>query len=53
MPLNIRKRMGRSVQEVRTRLSKSGELRDIERAIVEEKVFAFLREQSEIKVGKK
>ncbi len=44
-------RMGRSVQEVRARLSKSGELRDIERAIVEEKVFAFLREQSDIKVG--
>jgi trigger factor len=44
-------RMGRPVQEIRARLSKSGELRDIERAIVEEKVFAFLREQSEIKVG--
>jgi len=47
----LAKRMGRPVQEVRTRLSKSGELRDIERAIVEEKVFSFLRDQSEIKVG--
>ena len=46
----LAKRMGRPIPEVRARLSKSGELRDIERAIVEEKVFAFLREQSEIKV---
>ena len=44
-------RMGRPIQEVRARLSKTGELRDIERAIVEEKVFKFLREQSDIEVA--
>ncbi|MGD8868570.1 MAG: trigger factor [Gemmatimonadales bacterium] len=42
---------GRPVQQVRARLSKSGELREMERAIVEEKVFEYLREQSDIKVG--
>jgi len=44
----IAKRAGRPPAEVRARLKKSGELRDIERRIVEEKVFEFLREQSEI-----
>jgi FKBP-type peptidyl-prolyl cis-trans isomerase (trigger factor) len=47
----IAKRAGRPVAEVRSRLAKSGELRDIERRITEEKVFGFLREQSEIEVG--
>ncbi len=40
---------GRSVGELRGRLAKSGELREIEQAIVDSRVFAHLREQSEIK----
>ncbi len=44
----LAKRSGRSLSEVRARLAKSGELQDIERRIVEEKVFKYLREQSEI-----
>jgi trigger factor len=47
----IAKRAGRSVGEVRGRLAKSGELRDIERRLSDEKVYEFLREQSEIEVG--
>ena len=47
----LAKRMGRPVQEIRGRLAKSGELRDLERRITEEKVFKFLREQSDIEVG--
>ncbi|MEE9133371.1 MAG: trigger factor [Gemmatimonadota bacterium] len=46
----IAKRAGRPVGEVRARLVKSGELRDIERRIAEERVFEYLREQSEIQV---
>jgi trigger factor len=46
----IAARMGRPVQQVRAQLAKGGELREMERAIVEEKVFDFLREQSDIKV---
>ncbi len=42
-------RTGRPLGEVRGRLAKSGELREIERAITEGKVFEYLREQSEIK----
>jgi trigger factor len=41
-------RTGRPVQELKRRLAKTGELRDLERRIVDEKVFKFLREQSEI-----
>ena len=44
----IASRAGRPGAEVRAKLAKSGELRDLERRIVEEKVFGFLREQSEI-----
>ncbi len=44
----IARRAGRPVAEVRARLAKSGELRDIERRVVEEKVFDYLREQSEV-----
>lgn len=44
----IARRAGRPAAEVRAKLAKSGELKDIERQIVEEKVFEFLREQSEI-----
>ncbi len=44
----LAKRSGRPLSEIRARLTKSGELRDIERRIVEEKVFEFLRESSEI-----
>jgi hypothetical protein len=32
-------------------MAKSGELRELERRITEEKVFAYLKEQSEISVG--
>jgi len=46
----IAERAGHPVGEVRARLAKSGELRDIERRIAEEKVFKYLREQSEIQV---
>jgi trigger factor len=42
-------RTGRPAGEVRSRLAKSGELREVERAITERKVFEYLREQSEIK----
>ena len=42
---------GRPVGEIRSRLAKSGELRDIEHRITEQKVFEYLREQSEIEVG--
>lgn len=44
----LAKRVGRPVAEIRAKLGKSGELRDIERSIVEEKVFRYLREQSDI-----
>ncbi len=47
----LAKRMGRQAGEVRARMAKSGELRDLERRITEEKVFAYLKEQSEISVG--
>lgn len=49
--LEIAKRAGRPAGEVRSRLAKSGELRDIERRITEDKVYKFLREQSEIEPG--
>ena len=48
---DIAKAAGRPLGEIRGRLAKSGELRDIERKITEQKVFEFLREQSEIGVG--
>ncbi|NIR46525.1 MAG: trigger factor [Gemmatimonadetes bacterium] len=48
----IAERLGRPVGQVRANLAKSGELRDIERGIVEGKVFDFLREASEIKGAK-
>jgi trigger factor len=44
----LAKQTGRSASEVRTRLAKSGDLRDLERRITESKVFSYLREQSEI-----
>ena len=44
----LAKRTGRPAGEVRARLGKSGELRDIERAIIEGKVLKYLRDQSEI-----
>ena len=44
----LAKRTGRPLGEVRGRLAKSGELREIESAITEGKVFEYLREQSEI-----
>ncbi len=47
----ISKAAGRPVGEIRGRLAKSGEMRDIERSITEQKVFEFLREQSEVEVG--
>jgi trigger factor len=47
----LSKRTGRPVPELRSRLAKSGELRDLERGITEEKVFKYLREQSEIDEG--
>ncbi len=47
----LAKRMGRQVGEVRARMAKSGELRDLERRITEEKVFEYLKEQSEISIG--
>ncbi len=43
----IAKAAGRPVGEVRSRLTKSGEIRELERRITEEKVFRYLREQSE------
>jgi trigger factor len=48
---DIAKAAGRPVGEIRGRLAKSGELRDLEHRITEQKVFEFLREQSEIEVG--
>jgi trigger factor len=45
---NLAKQTGRSASEVRTRLAKSGDLRDLERRITESKVFKYLKEQSEI-----
>lgn len=47
----LAKRMGRQVGEVRAKMAKSGELRDLERRITEEKVFGYLKEQSEITIG--
>ena len=47
----IAKRAGKQVGEIRARLAKTGELRDLERRITEEKVFEYLREQSEISAG--
>ncbi len=47
----IAKRTGKQVGEIRARLAKTGELRDLERRITEEKVFEYLREQSEISTG--
>jgi len=47
----LAKRVGRPVGEVRARMAKSGELRDLARRITEEKVFEYLKEQSEITVG--
>ncbi|HSG80608.1 MAG TPA: trigger factor [Gemmatimonadota bacterium] len=44
----LAKRTGRPIGELRARLSKSGELRELERAITEAKVLKYLREQSEI-----
>ena len=44
----LAKQTGRSASEVRTRLAKSGDLRDLERRITESKVFKYLKEQSEI-----
>ena len=47
---DIAKRAGRPAGEIRSRLAKSGELGEIERRITEERVFEFLKEQSEIEV---
>jgi trigger factor len=47
----LAKRTGRQLAELRARMAKSGELRELERRITEEKVFAYLKEQSEISVG--
>lgn len=47
----LAKRMGRQVGELRARMAKSGDLRDLERRITEEKVFKYLKEQSEIAIG--
>ena len=44
----IAERAGRPVQEVRARLAKTGDLRDLQRQILDEMVFVYLREQSEI-----
>ncbi len=44
----IATRAGRSVSEVRSRLARSGDLRDLERRIVDEKVFDFLKSQASI-----
>ncbi|UCF18844.1 MAG: trigger factor [Gemmatimonadota bacterium] len=43
----IAKAAGKPLGEVRSRLAKSGEIRELERRITEEKVFRYLREQSE------
>jgi trigger factor len=47
----LAQQIGRPLGEVRARVAKSGELRDLERRITEEKVFEFLKEQSEISIG--
>ncbi len=47
----LAKRTGRQPGEVRARMAKSGELRELERRITEEKVFEYLKEQSEISIG--
>jgi trigger factor len=47
----IAARSGRPPGEVRARLAKTGELQDIKRRIVEDKVFGFLKQQSEVRVG--
>jgi trigger factor len=47
---DLAKRAGRPAGEIRSRLAKSGELGEIERRITEERVFEFLKEQSEIEV---
>ena len=39
---------GRPAREVRAQLSKSGELRELEQRITEERIFDFLKGQSEI-----
>ena len=44
----IAERAGRPVQEVRARLAKAGDLRDLQRQILDEMVFEYLRAQSEI-----
>ncbi len=44
----LAQRTGRPLGELRARLSKSGELQELERAITESKVFEHLREQSKI-----
>ncbi len=44
----IAQRAGRPLGEVRSRLAKTGELHDLERRLTEEKVFKFLRQQSEV-----
>ncbi len=44
-------RAGRPVKELRALLSKSGDLRDIEWRITEEKVLRYLKEQSQIEGG--
>ncbi len=47
----LAKRVGKQAGEVRARMAKSGELRDLERHLTEEKVFSYLKEQSEITTG--
>ncbi|MEE8522022.1 MAG: trigger factor [Gemmatimonadota bacterium] len=44
----LAKRTGKPPTKVRARLAKSGGLKEIERRIVDEKVFSFLKQQSEI-----
>ena len=47
----IAKGTGRPLGEIRARLAKSGELRELERRIAEDKVYEYLRGQSEIVEG--
>ena len=47
----IAKRAGRPVSEVRAHLAKSGDLKDLERQLIDEKVLNFLKEQSQIESG--
>ncbi|UCC73403.1 MAG: trigger factor [Gemmatimonadota bacterium] len=47
----LAKRIGKQVGEIRARMAKSGELRELEQRITEQKVFKYLREQSEISTG--